>query len=170
MHVPSQPLTRPPLSRFQTSADFSQSRRFFRVWRMSRVASLTGRSAYFKWATCDSSPLFSAVDCEPTMLAILQPSTPARECAGVDALAVAALDAITAFAVPNLGGSSRNAVDFFGSGGSASHLAHPSLSLLQVGDRCGSPLFSAINRGNPTPGGGNVNAQGLCNPPFFCCV
>jgi hypothetical protein len=37
-------------------------------------------------------------------LVMLQPPTPARELTGVDACTVAALDTITAFAVPNLGG------------------------------------------------------------------
>jgi len=32
-HAPSQPLMRSPLSQFQTSADISQRRRFFRVWQ-----------------------------------------------------------------------------------------------------------------------------------------
>jgi len=39
-HAPSLPLTRSLLSQFQTSADISQRRRFFRVWRLLRVASL----------------------------------------------------------------------------------------------------------------------------------
>jgi len=38
-HAPSQPLMRSPLSQFQTSADISQRRRFFRVGQLPRVAS-----------------------------------------------------------------------------------------------------------------------------------
>jgi hypothetical protein len=39
-HVPSQPLMRSPLSRFQTPTDTSQCGWFFRVWQYRRVTSL----------------------------------------------------------------------------------------------------------------------------------
>jgi len=61
MHVPSQPLTRSPLSRFQTPADTSQCSRFFRVWRLRGSPRSTNRSAYFGPATICCLP-FSAVD------------------------------------------------------------------------------------------------------------
>ena len=41
-HVPSQPLTRSPLSRFQTPTDTSQCGWFFRVWQYWRVTSPSG--------------------------------------------------------------------------------------------------------------------------------
>ncbi len=58
--VPSQPLMRSPLSQFQTSADISQRRRFFRVWRFCespRSPITRPTSSRLPWG-----PLFSAVD------------------------------------------------------------------------------------------------------------
>jgi hypothetical protein len=52
---------RPLLSQFQTSADISQRRRFFRVWRIRELPRLPVASAYFKSAPY-LAPLFSAVD------------------------------------------------------------------------------------------------------------
>lgn len=47
MHVPSQPLMRPLLSQFLTSAEFSQIRRFFRVRKLCRLPGLASHSVYF---------------------------------------------------------------------------------------------------------------------------
>ena len=50
-HAPSQPLMRPPLSRFLTPADFSQNRRFFRVRKLSESPRRAYHPAYFGLAT-----------------------------------------------------------------------------------------------------------------------
>ena len=50
-HAPSQPLMRPPLSRFLTPADFSQNRRFFRVRKLCRSPGLASHPVYFGSAT-----------------------------------------------------------------------------------------------------------------------
>src|SRR5882672_4221023 len=47
MHVPSQPLMRPPLSRFPTPADSSQSSRFFQVWKLFELPLRADHPAYF---------------------------------------------------------------------------------------------------------------------------
>jgi hypothetical protein len=68
-----------------------------------RVASLTDRPVYFKRATDYGSPLFSTVDygCH---IGYALAANSCERVAGVDTCTVASLDAITAFAVPNLGG------------------------------------------------------------------
>ena len=66
-------------------------------------------------------------------LVTLQPSAPAREPTSVDACTVAALDAITAFAVPNPNCSSQNQSVFSGLVARQVALLSRSLSLLRIG-------------------------------------
>ena len=61
IHVPSQPLMRSPLSRFQTPASPRRVSRFFRVWLLFRLPCRADRSAYFGRASF-ISPILSAVD------------------------------------------------------------------------------------------------------------
>src|ERR1039457_2713904 len=62
MHVPSQPLMRPPLSRFQTPADTSQCGWFFRVWQLRRVTSLERATQHTSGQLLLRCQPFSAVD------------------------------------------------------------------------------------------------------------
>ncbi len=127
-HVPSQPLIRSPLSQFQTSADISQRRRIFRVWRIREsprlptVQSTSGgqriMEAYpFRPSTVDlphwlrSSRQLLRESCRRGRMYRSSPGCDHR------------------FRGSKPRRTSRNAVDFFGSGGSASCLALRSLRL-----------------------------------------
>ena len=167
-HVPSQPLKRSPLSQFQTSADISQRRRFFQVWwfrespRLPTDQSSSGGQRLWKPAlfdrrlwTCHFGYALATNSCERV--------------AGVDACTAAVLDAITAFAVSKPRQRSRNPVDFFGSGGFASHLAYRSLRLtssrLPIGCRSFLPSTKAI-----LTEGEQMSTPKVCAQPAFLLV
>ena len=86
----------------------------------------------------------------------------------MDACTVAALDAITAFAVPNLGGHLATPSIFSG-------LAVPRVAsltdrfgLLQVGSVFVAALF-AVDEVNPNTGRSKVNARGVCTREIIAC-
>jgi len=80
----------------------------------------------------------------------------------VDACTVTALDAITAFAVPNPADTSQCS-RFFGSGGSlGSPRRNRSLSLLRVGYDLLPAPFRAVDESDPIVRMKIVNAQGWC--------
>src|SRR5258708_21150331 len=65
IHAPSQPLTRSPLSQFQTPTAPRRTSRFFRVWLPFRLPRRADHSAYFGSASF-ISPILSAVDVSQT--------------------------------------------------------------------------------------------------------
>jgi hypothetical protein len=106
-----------------TSADVSQRRRFFRVWRLPRVASLN-RPLSLLQATPYLLPLFSTID-YGFYLGYALAAGSCERAVSVDARTVVTLDAITAFAVPDLGGHLAAPSIFSGLVVAASRLAQP---------------------------------------------
>ncbi len=167
-HVPSQPLKRSPLSQFQTSADISQRCRFFQVWwfrespRSPTDQSTSGgqriMEAYpFRPSTVDlphwlcSSRRLLRESCRRGRMY--------RSCPGCD-------HCFRSFKPRQ---TSRNAVDFFGSGGSASRLAYRSLRLtssrLPIGCRSFLPSTKLI-----LTEGGEMSTPKVCAQPTFSSV
>ncbi len=146
-HVPSQPLIRSPLSQFQTSADISQRRRFFRVWRFRE----SPRSPTVQ-STSSGQRIIEAHSFRPSTVDL-----PHWLCSSRQLLRESCRRGRKYRRSPgsdrHFRGSkprrtSRNAVDFFRSGGFASRPAHRSLRLtssrLRIGCRSFLPSTKVI--------------------------
>ena len=167
-HVPSQPLIRSPLSQFQTSAEISQSCRFFRVWRFRESPrSPTDQPTSGGQRIIEAYPFRpSTVDLPHWLCSsrqLLRESCRRgrmyRSCPGCD----------HRFRSSRPRQTSRNAVDFFGSGGVASRLAYRSLRLsssrLPTGCRSFLPSTKAI-----LTEGGEKSTPKVCAQPIFLRV
>ncbi len=127
-HVPSQPLIRSQLSQFQTSADISQRRRFFQVWRFRESPrSPTVQSTSGRQRIIEARPFGpSTVDLPHWLCSSRQLL---RESCRRGRMYRSGPGCDHRFRSSKPRRTSRNAVDFFGSGGSASCLAYRSLRL-----------------------------------------
>src|SRR5579884_637424 len=167
-HVPSQPLIRSPLSQFQTSAEISQSRRFFRVWRLREsprspaVQPTSGgqrisEAHSFRPSTVDSPHWLRSI---PQLL---------RESRRRGRMYRSVPGCGHCFRSSKPRRTSRNAVDFFGSGGFASRLAHRSLRLtssrLRIWRRSFLPSTNAI-----LPEEREMSTPKVCAHPVFLRV
>lgn len=164
-HVPSQPLIRSPLSQFQTSAEISQSCRFFRVWRLRESPRLPTDQPTSGGQRFSGAHSFrpSTVDLPHWLCSsrgLLRESCRRgrmyRSCPGCD----------HRFRGSKPRRTSRNAVDFFGFGGSASRLAYRSLRLsssrLRIWCRSFLPSTKAILTED-----GEMSTPKVCAPPVF---
>jgi hypothetical protein len=132
-HVPSQPLIRSPLSQFQTSADISQRRRFFQVWRFRESPrSPTIQSTSGRQTIMEARPFGpSTVDLPHWLCSSRQLL---RESCRRGRMYRSGPGCDHCFRSSKPRRTSRNAVDFFGSGGFASRLAYRPISLVQAGN------------------------------------
>jgi hypothetical protein len=127
-HVPSQPLIRSPLSQFQTSADISQRRRFFQVWRFRELPRLpTDQSSSGRQRFIGAYPFRPSTVDLPHWLCSSRELL--RESCRRGRMYRSGPGCDHRFHGSKPRRTSRKAVDFFGSGGSASRLAHRSLRL-----------------------------------------
>jgi hypothetical protein len=130
-HVPSQPLIRSPLSQFQTSADISQRRRFFQVWRFRESPhSPTDQSSSGGQRIIEAYPFRPSTVDLPHWLCSSRELL--RESCRRGRMYRSGPGCDHRFRSSKPRQRSRNPVDFFGSGGSASRLANRPISLLQV--------------------------------------
>ena len=152
---------RSPLSRFQTSAEISQSRRFFRVWRRRRVASLRRppgllqAASYYRCRSFGPSTLWLRPWlCSNRRLL--------RESCRRGRMYRRNLCSDACFRSSKPRRRSRNPVDFFGSGGAGESPRCTDRSVYFKPAPYLSPFFSTVNESHPNLGLGNVNAQGRC--------
>ena len=146
-HVPSQPLIRSPLSQFQTSADISQRRRFFQVWRFRESPrSPTDQSSSGGQRIIEAYPFRPSTVDLPHWLCSDRELL--RESCRRGRMYRSGPGCDHCFRSSRPRRTSRNAVDFFGSGGSASRLAYRSLRLtssqLPIGCRSFLPSTKLI--------------------------